>query len=219
MWLKARAAGVTFDLLRNGPSARLEGDYRWTPLARLTPGEAHAEGVDEAISWQHARCLKSVADDLSRPPHALEYVLDYRLGPAGLKFFRSVAARKSGARWEAIPALGDAASFEAVAGAPPVKSLKDGLFLILTYSEPWSPVWTIVDAVPLQPDEVFAHAITWADFQRELAGLEVDFAIVGGIRDVLRRSDVRVSGTGEPRMARTLLPVARAVIRSLRGNS
>jgi hypothetical protein len=87
MWLSGRAANKAYNRLRVDPSGlRLVGDFRWTPPSRLTPGEARVEACEHTTDWTTARCIKAVADDLGRSPHALEYVLDYRLGPPGMKY-------------------------------------------------------------------------------------------------------------------------------------
>src|SRR5262249_50715463 len=90
MWLKAGTPQAAFNVLQDTFAVRLVGDYRWTPLAQVTPGEARIESTGGSLSWRGSRCLKAVADDLLRPPHAVEYVLDYRMGPPGLKFFRTI---------------------------------------------------------------------------------------------------------------------------------
>ena len=64
--------------------ALCEDDHR-TPFvsARVTPGEADVQPAPVTLAWRDCRFLKATADDLSRPPHALEYVLDIPLTPAG----------------------------------------------------------------------------------------------------------------------------------------
>ena len=95
LWLKGPNANAMYNRLNDGhPSLQLSGDYRWTPPTRLTPGEADLDLADRRIGWEEARCMKAVADDIGRPPHALEYVREYRLGPPGLKYFRTVCVRR-----------------------------------------------------------------------------------------------------------------------------
>jgi hypothetical protein len=221
MWLKGGVANATYNFLRASPGVRLSGDYRWTPPSQLTPGEAQIEARAGPIRWQDARCLKVVADDLIRPPHALEYVLDHRIGPPGLKYFRCVCARRRGKEWEALPALASPRQLE-VAGVltkalSGVKS--DELVALLIYREPWSQAWTIAGAQRIDADGAVDHAITWADFQRELDGCDTDGTIVAGIRGSLRASGLHAADAAEPNLTRQLLPLARDVLRWMRGSS
>src|SRR5205814_7447099 len=62
-----------YNLFRSNTAVAFSGDYRWTPPGRMTPGEARLEACERQIRSRDARCLKAVADDLNRPPHALEY--------------------------------------------------------------------------------------------------------------------------------------------------
>jgi hypothetical protein len=220
MWLKGPVANDTYNLLRQKKSLRLTGDYRWTPPSRLTPGEAHLESTGHAITWQRARCLKAVADDLIRPPHALEYVLDYRLGPPGLKYFRCVCALKSKKNWEVLPGLTQSRTLDVATVIPEVNFEKNGeLYMLLMYCEPWSRAWTIAEAIPVDAEDALAHAIMWADFQRELSGLAIEPAIVAGSQQALRRAGIASADFRNVDLTRGLLPITREVLRSLRGSA
>jgi hypothetical protein len=219
MWLKGPVANAAYNLLRQNPGLRLTGDYRWTPPARVTPGEAHLEPSESVISWQHSRCLKAVADDLLRPPHALEYVLDYRMGPPGLKYFRCVCAVKRGQEWQVLAALTQPRPLEVAAVVRHARLNAEELSALLIYCEPWSRAWTIVAAVPINARDALAHAITWADFRRELDGSELDGAIVAAIGDSFRATGLGPADLGEPNLTRSLLPVARDILRWLRGSA
>lgn len=219
MWLKGRVATSAHNLLRTHLVLRLSGDYRWTPPARLTPGEAHLETSGRLVQWQNARCLKAVAEDLIRPPHALEYLLDYRLGPPGLKFFRCVCALRRAEEWQVLPGLGRSTSLELSGVLSEVLSDLSGVDLatLLIYREPWAHSWTIVRGAPVDAEGALAHAITWADFQREVDGTSFDPQIIEDIRNALRACGLRTAASGEPSLARSLLPVARTVLRWLHG--
>lgn len=219
MWLKAPIANAAHNTLRQHANLRLEGDFRWTPPSRLTPGEAQLRPVARKVTWRDARCLKGVADDLIRPPHALEYVLDYRIGPPGLKYFRCVCAMRKQREWIVLPALLQPRPLE-VAGVRRnvLRKLKStDLASFLIYREPWSAAWTIVESFPITADQAFTHAISWADFQKELMGSEIDGDIIGGIRESLSALRVRRPPDEGRYLTRNLLPVSRAVLRSLRG--
>src|SRR5207247_1027471 len=147
MWLKGPVANAAYNLLRTNTGLQLRGDYRWTPPAGITPGEALLEASDSAITWQRARCLKAVADDLFRPPHALEYVLDYRLGPPGIKYFRCVCVANDDKKWRVLPGLTEPKGLELAEALPEVRRTLAGaeLATLLIYREPWSNGWTIVN--------------------------------------------------------------------------
>lgn len=219
MWLKGPVANATFNLLRGHQGVRLSGDYRWTPPARLTPGEARLEPSAVSIRWQDARCLKAAADDVVRPPHALEYVLDYRIGPPGLKYFRCVSTRKEGRHWMVLPGLSQPRPLEVCRVLPGVASaLNSAEFaLVLIYREPWSGAWTIADGAAVDAEGCLAHAMSWADFRRELDGSQIDGDLAHGIREALGMCGLRPAGQPKPNMAHGLLPVARSVLASLRG--
>jgi len=218
MWLKGPVANAAYNLLRANTGLELSGDYRWTPPAGLTPGEALLEARDSPITWQRARCLKAVADDLLRPPHALEYVPDYRLGPPGIKYFRCVCVANDDTKWRVLPGLTEPRRLEVAEALPEVRRTLAGAAFaaLLIYREPWSSGWTIVDGAVIDERDVFAHAITWADFQRELDGSPIDGTIIGGIRESLRANGLRPTEFAEANLTRSLLPVPRDVIRRLR---
>ena len=217
MWLKGPTANTAYNLLRQNPALRLTGDYRWTPSARLTLGESQIESIGEVTTWQHARCLKAVADDIIRPPHALEYVLDYRIGPSSMKYFRCVCAMKNSEKWQVLPGLSKSRTLEVAAVSPEVKFEKgEKLYTLLIYCEPWSRAWTIAEAVPINAEQALAHAITWADFQRELSGLGVEPTIVAGSQQAMRAAGLSPAEFGHIDLTRYLLPIPRDVLLSLR---
>jgi len=218
MWLKGPVANSTFNLLRENPGLRLTGDYRWTPPARLTPGEACIEPLEAVAGWHRVRCLKAVADDLARPPHALEYVLDYRLGPPGLKFFRSVCVMKHRNKWLVLPGLAQPRPLEIAGVVPRAKDIHE-LSALLIYREPWSPAWTVVAAVPVTEEDVLAHATAWADFRKELEDSKVDAAIIGGINDALRATGLRPTEFGQPYLVHNLFPIACQLLKWLHGTT
>ena len=216
LWLKAHAANAAFNKLGESASLCFEGDYRWTPLAKLTPGEADVLSAGESVTWQGARCLKAVADDLLRPPQAVEYILDYRMGPPGLKFFRTVCAIRRNDQWEALPCFGNARNFEISAKATEATLADQGLFLLLVYREPWSNSWTIVRGTPVEAAEVIAHAMSWAHYRAELSGESFEMTTVAAAREALRACGVKTVGVGRPNLNEHLLPVAKEVLRSVR---
>jgi hypothetical protein len=164
--------------------------------------------------------LKAVADDLVRPPHALEYVLDYRMGPPSLKYFRCVCALKRRGEWQVLPALSRPRPLEVAQTLAEAKSSLtlsgDALAMLLIYREPWSRAWTIGGATTIEAEDALAHCITWADFQRELDGSEINATIIGGVGESLRSSGLRAAALAEPNFTRSLLPAARQIVRWLR---
>ena len=218
MWLKGPIANTAYTFLKRGTAIRLSGDYRWTPPGRLTPGEASVESLTETITWQNARCLKVVADDLDRPPHALEYIVDYRLGPPSLKSFRTVCAMRTAQSWRALPGVGQGRAFDAAITSS-VRFDKDRLYALLIYGEPWSRGWTIVAAVPVQEEDVVAHAITWADFTAELSDGALAAATIAGVHEALRACGIRTADLGNPNLMRSLLPSAKEILRFVRGTA
>ena len=106
-----------------------------------------------------------------------------------------------------------------IPGARPLQSLENnGLAMLLIYREPWSSAWTIVDGGPIESDEALAHCVTWADFQLELGGDSISPDLVRGVRNSLRASGIQPDGLGKPGIERSLLPVARDVLRHMRGS-
>lgn len=219
MWLKGPIANASYNLLRMNTGLRLSGDYRWTPPARFTPGEAHVEASEIQTKWQHAKCLKAVADDIARPPHALEYVLDYHMGPPGIKYFRCVCAVRRGPTWRILPGLTEPMDLEVAQTLPESRrNLADvELATLLIYREPWSEAWTIVDGDIIDAHGALSHAVTWADSQKEVDGGAMDAEIVSGIRQSLHLAGLRPAEFTGANLTRRLLPAARDVIRWLRG--
>lgn len=220
MWLKGPVANKAFNLLRTS-GLQLSGSFRWFPTARLTPGEAELESSDEDVRWKTARCLKAVSDDIARPPHAAEYMLDYRMGPPGLKYFRSVCVFKSPTGLRILPGLAAAKELECSTVLPRASSVlkTTELAILLIYREPWSEDWTVVKAARIAPEDVVTHSTTWADFQKELDGSSLDAPLVAGISTAIRAAGLRPSTAGNPNLARSLLPLARSLIRAVRTSS
>jgi hypothetical protein len=224
LWLRGSTANAVYNLLRTTSSGvRLIGDFRWTPPARLTPGEARLEPGSQAVGWQEARCLKAVADDILRPPHALEYVLDYRLGPPGLKYFRCITAIKRRAHWQVLPGLSTLRPLDTVETllerSPSIQVGEDALAMLLIYREPWSTKWTIVTGASIEAATALAHSITWADFRRELEGTHTDAAIIHGLRESLSAAGVQPPNFAESNLTRRLVPIARDILCWLRGSN
>jgi len=218
MWLNSPIAQAAYRRVRRFSTLTLSGDYRWSSPSRLTTGVASIEPGPVRIGWQHMRCLKAVAEDLIRPPHALEFVLDYRIGPPGLKFFRCVCAIREGAKWQVLPALADTRPLAVLGSLPDCVATVQGaeLAALLIYCEPWSRTWMIADALEIQPDDAFAHALSWADFQRELSELSFDNAVIEGVGQRFRELGMHVVRAEDANLTRSLLPFARALIRELR---
>ena len=220
MWLKARIANTAYNMLQTGNGLRFTGDYRWTPPNKLTPGEAEVQISRASVKWHDAPSLNAVADDLSREPHALEYVVDRRFGHPGVKYFRCICALRQARQWLVLPALKHSITLDVVAaakGAVPYPKAGD-LACLLVFREPWSSTWFVVDAVPIDFAGALRHSIAWVDFQQELRGVQFDARIINSIRTSLKTAgiggttDVHGSGT-----RRRLRPVARRVLRALRG--
>jgi hypothetical protein len=221
MWLKSPIANSAFNDLRNGFSLLLSGDYRWSPGRRLTIGESQLKRSYSKLDWRNARCLKAVADDMDRPPHAMEYILDYRFGPPSLKFFRCICAVNHDGGWQVLPALTKPRPLYIASMLPDCMDGSDipRLALLLVYREPWSSGWTIAKGVSIEPADVLAHAITWADFKQELDGIPNDGIIVRGIRNTLRESGLATPDFADANLNRRMLPLARDIQSWLRGGS
>jgi hypothetical protein len=172
LWTSAAAANRAHVLLSSSTTPiALSGTYRWFAPSRLTPGEATVNAVDCQADWQSARFLKATADDASRAPHALEYVLDYRLGRPGLKVFRSLVVRAHEGGFEVLPGIDAPARPLALAGQVDARlmGLSDGeVASVFAYVEPWSREWVVIDARRTDAAGCLAHVVTWADFQAEL---------------------------------------------------
>lgn len=175
LWTSARAANRVRVLLARNDRAtvRLEGRYRWFAPSRVTPGESSAEAIDGSAGWDTARCLKAVAEDVGRPPHPLEYVLDYRLGKPGLKVFRVFAGRKSDSRFEVLSATSQGPRrVEVTAQTREVEATlaTSSPCLVLASREPWDETWHLIDAEPTTDEGCFDHVVAWADFRAEVLG-------------------------------------------------
>ena len=217
MWLKGPVANAAFNILTTGSSLTLEGDYRWTPLARLTTGEAVAVGGELKPAWQEFRCLKAVADDLLRPPHALEFVVDYRIGRPGLKFFRCVCAERLAGSWQVLPALGQRKPIVIEGTECDTSTIRvGGVATLLVYCEPWSSGWTIARALPVNINEAVGHAVTWIDFQHELRAIPFDASKELSVRGHFRSIGLTLSSDPAPNLIRSLLPVPLQLLRSIR---
>ena len=218
LWMKGPTANAVQNALKASEAVRLAGDYRWTPVHRVTPGVARMELSQATVRWHEARFLKAVADDLARPPHALEYLLDYRIGRPGLKFFRCVCARQSQGRWVVMPALRSPAELViegriGSAGRSPSNSLAK----LLICREPWSQGWTIVEARAIEPGDCVAHAIEWADFRCELGGSKIDAPTVERIKRTLDDHGIAGAEDTSWNLIQRLLPVCRDLVKQLRG--
>jgi hypothetical protein len=127
-----------------------------------------------ALAWRDCRFLKATADDVSRPPHALEYVLDYRLGKPGLKVFRVFSVRSRQGQIEVLPGLDAPARL--VSFQPPLEERlarlpESGVALAFAYLEPWGRAWQLLEVEETDARGCLQHLLTWADFQAELRGL------------------------------------------------
>lgn len=217
MWLTSPIANAAYNFLRNDGGVRLTGDYRWTPAARLTPGESRVETSHVSVGWQDARCLKAVSDDLDRPPHAVEYFIDYRLGSPGIKYFRCVCVLLTANQVKVLPGLSQPRPLELAGGKKILSELGVGkTAMLLIYREPWSNAWTIVAGIEIDSEGAAAHAIAWADFQRELDGSDVDGAVVRAVHESLSRAGIHSSSAPKPNMTRSLLPAAKHFLGALR---
>ncbi len=172
LWTSAGAANRAHVLLLGAPRPiSLSGAYRWFAPSRLTPGEASVEPLDSDTNWVSARFLKATADDVSRAPHALEYVLDRRLGKPGLKVFRSLAVRADGDAFLVLPGI--EAPARPLAFAEPVdrllRDMGDGqAAIVFAYTEPWSSEWVVINVQSTDAAGCLAHVVGWADFQAEI---------------------------------------------------
>ncbi|PYO44750.1 MAG: hypothetical protein DMD33_01975 [Gemmatimonadetes bacterium] len=146
-------------------------------------------------------------------------MLDYRLGEPGIKYFRCICAVKSDNAWQVLPSFAEPTHLEVAEILPQARRElnRAQLAALLIYREPWSTAWTVVDAVVTDEQNAFAHAITWADFQKELDGTALDGKLVSGIRQSLGVSGLRLGEFAQPNLRRNLFPAARDVTRWLRG--
>lgn len=219
MWLKGPVANAAYNLVRAHHAIQLSGDYRWSPTARLTPGESLLASSDQVVTWREARCLKAVADDVDRPPHALEYAYDDSFGWPGLKFFRCVAAFRQERNWQIVPAFSQAARLDVASVIPGALSSVNAadVAALLIFREPWSSSWTVAAGYPIDREDAFSHAVSWSDYQYELLGSELRASVISGIRENLGVSGFLVSEPRQPNLKRSLTPVARTLQQWLRG--
>lgn len=224
LWTSATAANRAHVLLSASRTAiSLSGAYRWFTPSRVTPGEARVEAVEGASTWQDARFLKATADDAARSPHALEYVLDYRLGPPSLKAFRVLAVRALQGGLTILPGLDSPARVTrfSQSSKSALWKLRDGdLALIFAYVEPWSSEWVAIDVVTIDDARCLQHTVAWLDFQAEVRDKP---ALVAA--DLTRlRAGLMSAGLNPPPvqdviaelLPRAMNPPARALIRWLR---
>lgn len=171
LWTTAASANRAHVLLSSSLSAiSLEGTYRWFAPSRLTPGESSVHAVETDRTWSTARFLKATADDASRAPHALEYVLDYRLGGPGLKAFRTLAVQARAGRFFVLPGL-DAPAREVALRGDALRAVREGeTAIVFAYLEPWSSEWVVIDVAPTDAAGCLTHLMAWADFKAELEG-------------------------------------------------
>jgi hypothetical protein len=230
LWLNARAANEVDRLLSVDQvgAVRLAGSYRWHAPHRVTPGEASPEPAQTEVRWHDARCLKATADDLASPPHPLEYTIDFRLGPPGVKTFRSFVARYVPERTRVDVLPGRGARTLPIALELPRGSLRElrggGLVMVLGFREPWDGDWTVVAADAVDKTTALAHALTWADFRLEVEGSPpLADADTLELTAALRAAGVAVSSVGAALDRATLvrcgLPAALAVARWLRART
>ena len=220
MWLKGPVANSVYNFFRSNTAVAFSGDYRWTPPSRFTPGEALLEPSRSSVTWERSRCLKAVSDDLLRPPHALEYLTDFRVGPPGLKYFRCLCVARIEGGWRVLPALEEPKPLDVADVMPGAVSAFDSapLLKVLVFREPWSEAWTVVKAVAVDARQVLVHSLEWADFQRELEGSESDAILVRAIREALHTAGIRPKASEGASLSRSLTSTARDVLRCLRGS-
>lgn len=228
LWTDAGTANSVHVLFSHNSAAtvRLAGRYRWFAPGRITPGDAGAEDVDGDANWTTARFLKAVAEDVGRPPHTLEYRLDYRLGRPGLKVFRTFAGRGSDGSFDVFAATTQSPRrlrltstvpnlARAVAAAP--------LCLLFAYREPWDDEWYALDAMEIDEQGCFDHALAWADFRAEILGQpRPTYRDIASIRAALASADVIVERDPDlttANLTRSLLAPAASLLRWFRFRS
>jgi hypothetical protein len=216
MWLKGPIARAANKLLKTG-SITLRDDYRWHPLGRVTPGESVVTREARSCEWWDARCLKSTCDDVSRPPHALEYAFDSRFGQSSLRFLRCVVAQRQGPEWVTLGLNPKNAQAPRLPATHAPHSTDNDLAALLICREPWSPVWVIAAQQSINPDQAFRHVCSWYDYQQELRGAKTDIVTLRAIHRRFAEDGFRVSRYALPSLDRRLTPIARALHASLRG--
>jgi hypothetical protein len=106
---------------------------------------------------------------------------------------------------------------ETLSDARPSYELDDhALAMFLVYREPWVREWTVVAGAAIESSAAFDHCLTWADFQREVEGGELEARMLDGVRGSLRASGLSVTGFTQPNLMRRLLPAGAVVLRALR---
>jgi hypothetical protein len=220
MWLKGKTAKATYDQIVES-SVLLHGDYRWYPLNRITPGESQLFSESETLIWSDARFLKSVADDLSRKPHALEYFYDGSFGSPSLKFFRCIVCESVNGSLRVLGVNQQARliDIQGPAGAPPPLFNDSGLVSCLVYREPWNDHWTLAAIRPIGIEKALEHLYVWQDFRHELLG---DHAPTANLHSLMAANGLRniaVDKLTFPNSERRLLAVARSIHVLLRGLS
>lgn len=228
LWTDARTANSVRVLFSHNSDAavRLSGRYRWFAPGRITPGDARAEAVTDDTSWKTARCLKAVAEDVGRPPHALEYVFDYRLGRPGLKVFRTFAGRSGDGFFDVLPATTQSPRRVRLASAVPnvAKTVTAApIYLLFAYREPWDDEWCALDATEIDEQSCFDHVLAWADFRAEILGQSRPaYRDIAGIRTALTSADVTVASDPDltsANLTRSLLSPAASLLRWFRFRS
>jgi hypothetical protein len=216
LWLKAPKANAAFNIIKEGKSLQLDGVYRWFVPGRVTPGAAFGAAIDRQ-PWHQSNCIRAVADDLLRPPHALEYVMDAALGPAGLKFFRSVCARAEEGRWIILPGLEKPMTLP-LSHMSSQRRLPPAHYQLLVYRTPWEKDWRIADSRPVNQQEILRHTLNWLDYRRQLLGEGLDAPAISALRSALISAKVDLDDRHPAPPQRILLPQARTVVSWLRGN-
>jgi len=228
LWTSAQAANRAHVLLNHGAAGvRLTGGYRWFAPARVTTGDAAVEPMETSPRWREIRFMKAAAEDVGRPPHPLEYLIDYRLGRAGLKTFRVLAGRLTRDGLRVLPAMQGGFRVVKLSAdeAPSYRALQsDSLALVLAYREPWEDTWHVVDAEPATAEDCLAHLLGWADFRAELLGRpRLSFVDVEGLQSSLATVDVHSEQSADvfagANLTRSLLPVPAAIVRWFRFRS
>jgi hypothetical protein len=225
LWTDARAANHVRVLFArdNHATVRLAGRYRWFAPSRVTPGESSAEIVDGSAEWDSARCLKAVAEDVGRPPHPLEYVLDYRLGNPGLKVFRAFVGRQTDGAFEVLPASSQGSRRVRLAARTTEveELLADGSpCLVFASREPWDETWQAIAARQTSNQGCFDHVVTWADFRAEVLGQpRLSYQDVEAIRAALTTAGMTVdrdAGLSGANLTRSLVAPAVSTVRWFR---
>jgi hypothetical protein len=189
----------------------------------MTPGKAEVAPAEIGLTWSECRFLKATADDVARPPHALEYVLDYRLDRPGLKAFRVIAVRMRGGELEVLPGVDATArpvSFCQPLDGRLAKLPERAVALAFAYLEPWGRHWTLIDLKETDSRGCLQHLLTWADFQAEIRGLPpLERSDLRSLEAALAAADIDAPPSHEvlPDLpTRALNEAARALVKWLR---